>query len=245
MRSDFPLIIKAAFGGGGRGMRVVEKPSQLPSLLAEGPTRHSMPSAIPPSSSNATFPAPNTSRSKSSATNTATSSTSTNAIARCNAAIRKSSKSRPRCTSTRGPQELCDAAVALAKGIGYNNAGTVEFLYDMDRNDWFFIEMNPRIQVEHTVTECVTGIDLVRSQILIAGGEPLFGEEVAIPQQENIPCNGFAIQCRVTTEDPEKISRPTTAAFSTTARPPASASASTPHPAMPARSSRPTMTRCW
>ena len=78
-------------------------------------------------------------------------------------------------------KELCEAAVKLAAGIGYNNAGTVEFLYDMDQNDWFFIEMNPRIQVEHTVTECVTGIDLVRSQILIAQGNPLFGEEVAIP----------------------------------------------------------------
>ncbi|MCF7731547.1 MAG: pyruvate carboxylase, partial [Akkermansiaceae bacterium] len=98
-------------------------------------------------------------------------------------------------------KELCEAAVKLAKGIGYNNAGTVEFLYDMDRNDWFFIEMNPRIQVEHTVTECVTGIDLVRSQILIAQGNPLFGEELAIPPQEQIPCNGFAIQCRITTED--------------------------------------------
>ena len=59
-------------------------------------------------------------------------------------------------------KELCEAAVVLAKGIGYDNAGTVEFLYDMDKCDWFFIEMNPRIQVEHTVTECVTCIDLVR-----------------------------------------------------------------------------------
>ncbi|MGA0845526.1 MAG: pyruvate carboxylase, partial [Luteolibacter sp.] len=100
--------------------------------------------------------------------------------------------------------ELCQAAVKLAQGIGYNNAGTVEFLYDMDQNDWFFIEMNPRIQVEHTVTECVTGIDLVRSQILVAQGESLHGAELAIPEQEKIPCNGFAIQCRVTTEDPEK-----------------------------------------
>ena len=100
--------------------------------------------------------------------------------------------------------QLCEAAVKLARGIGYNNAGTVEFLYDMDRNDWFFIEMNPRIQVEHTVTECVTGIDLVRSQILVAQGLPLFGEELAIPPQDQMPCIGFAIQCRVTTEDPEK-----------------------------------------
>ena len=100
-------------------------------------------------------------------------------------------------------KELCDAAVTLAEGIGYDNAGTVEFLYDMDQNDWFFIEMNPRIQVEHTVTECVTGIDLVRSQILVAQGHALFGEEIALPPQDEIPCNGFAIQCRITTEDPE------------------------------------------
>ena len=113
----------------------------------------------------------------------------------------------PVCTLHLDPvirKELCDAAVKLANGIGYNNAGTVEFLYDMDQNDWFFIEMNPRIQVEHTVTECVTGIDLVRSQILVARGESLFGEEIAIPEQDKIPCNGFAIQCRITTEDPEK-----------------------------------------
>ena len=64
--------------------------------------------------------------------------------------------------------------------------------------------MNPRIQVEHTVTECVTGIDLVRSQILVAAGHTLFGEEIAIPKQEDMPCIGFAIQCRITTEDPEK-----------------------------------------
>jgi pyruvate carboxylase len=101
-------------------------------------------------------------------------------------------------------KELCEAAVTLAKGIGYNNAGTVEFLYDMDQKDWFFIEMNPRIQVEHTVTECVTGIDLVRSQILVAKGFSLFSPEIAIPPQAEIPCNGYAIQCRITTEDPER-----------------------------------------
>jgi pyruvate carboxylase len=98
--------------------------------------------------------------------------------------------------------ELCDAAVKIAKGIGYNNAGTVEFLYDYDRHEWFFIEMNPRIQVEHTVTEQITGIDLVRSQILVAAGARLHGPELALPAQDAIPRNGFAVQCRVTTEDP-------------------------------------------
>src|SRR5690606_13060323 len=99
--------------------------------------------------------------------------------------------------------ELLEAAVRLAVGTGYDNAGTIEFLYDMDSREWFFIEMNPRIQVEHTVTEVVTNIDIVRSQILIAQGHPLHGPEVDLPAQDKIPCNGNAVQCRVTTEDPE------------------------------------------
>ena len=98
--------------------------------------------------------------------------------------------------------ELCDAAVRLARAIGYNNAGTVEFLYDVDAREWFFIEMNPRIQVEHTVTEVITGIDLVRSQILVAQGHSLFSHEIDIPPQEDIPRNGYAVQARITTEDP-------------------------------------------
>ncbi len=100
-------------------------------------------------------------------------------------------------------RELCDAAARMAREIAYNNAGTVEFLYDLDRNEWFFIEMNPRIQVEHTVTEVITGVDLVRSQILIANGAALDGPELAIPPQEEIPRNGYAVQARITTEDPD------------------------------------------
>ena len=99
---------------------------------------------------------------------------------------------------------LCQAGVKLAEKVGYNNAGTVEFLLDQDTNEWFFIEMNPRIQVEHTVTEQITGIDIVRSQILVAMNKPLHGKEIGIPAQDLIPRNGCAIQCRVTTEDPEK-----------------------------------------
>ena len=101
-------------------------------------------------------------------------------------------------------KELCDAGVKLAEKIGYDNAGTVEFLLDQDTNEWFFIEMNPRIQVEHTVTEQITGIDIVRSQILVAMDKPLHGKQIGIPSQEDIPRNGCAVQCRVTTEDPEK-----------------------------------------
>ena len=100
-------------------------------------------------------------------------------------------------------RELCDAAARMAREIRYDNAGTVEFLYDLDRHEWFFIEMNPRIQVEHTVTEVITGLDLVRAQILIAQGHSLHSDEVGMPRQADIPRNGYAIQCRITTEDPE------------------------------------------
>lgn len=98
-------------------------------------------------------------------------------------------------------QELCDAALAIGRAVNYENAGTVEFLVNRDTNEWYFIEVNPRIQVEHTVTEEVTGIDIVKSQILIAQGTPLTHEEIDITQ-EKVRTNGFAIQCRVTTEDP-------------------------------------------
>jgi pyruvate carboxylase len=104
--------------------------------------------------------------------------------------------------------ELCEAAGRLARKAKYRNAGTVEFLYDVDAKNWYFIEVNPRIQVEHTVTEMVTGIDLVRSQILVAQGHKLHEEPLALPAQQSIPLNGAALQCRVTTEDPEKSFAP-------------------------------------
>lgn len=97
-------------------------------------------------------------------------------------------------------QRLCEDALKIAKAVNYRSAGTVEFLIDKDENH-YFIEMNPRIQVEHTVTEMTTGIDLVQSQILIAEGYSLDSPEVNIRQEEIRP-RGYAIQCRVTTEDP-------------------------------------------
>ncbi|KZE38269.1 pyruvate carboxylase [Bhargavaea cecembensis] len=97
-------------------------------------------------------------------------------------------------------EEICGAAVRLMKNAGYINAGTVEFLVDGD--NFYFIEVNPRIQVEHTITEMVTGIDIVHSQIYIAEGKNLSDPETGIPAQESIPLFGFAIQSRVTTEDP-------------------------------------------
>ena len=112
------------------------------------------------------------------------------------------------------PQKTVEAlradAVKIAKHVGYVNAGTVEFLVDKASGQHYFIEMNPRIQVEHTVTEMVTGIDLVRAQILIAEGYPLSHPCIGLSSQEDLRINGYAIQCRVTTEDPANNFAPDT-----------------------------------
>ena len=97
-------------------------------------------------------------------------------------------------------ERICDAALQLMNNIRYINAGTVEFLVSGD--EFFFIEVNPRVQVEHTITEMITGIDIVKTQILVADGANLFDERVSMPQQEEIQTLGYAIQCRITTEDP-------------------------------------------
>jgi len=100
-------------------------------------------------------------------------------------------------------KSLCDAAVRLAKHVDYDCAGTVEFLFDTEAGRFYFIEVNPRIQVEHTVTEMVTGVDLIKSQILITQGVDLSDPEINLPDQASVQTQGFAFQCRVTTEDPE------------------------------------------
>ncbi|WP_397428359.1 pyruvate carboxylase [Priestia flexa] len=96
--------------------------------------------------------------------------------------------------------QICDAAVQLMANVSYINAGTVEFL--VSGKEFYFIEVNPRVQVEHTITEMITGVDIVQSQILIADGYDLHSDVVAIPKQEEIITHGYAIQSRVTTEDP-------------------------------------------
>lgn len=95
---------------------------------------------------------------------------------------------------------ICNAAIQLMENVSYVNAGTVEFLVADDQ--FYFIEVNPRVQVEHTVTEMITGVDIVQSQILIAEGHGLHSEKVNIPEQADIPLFGYAIQSRITTEDP-------------------------------------------
>ena len=106
-------------------------------------------------------------------------------------------------------QIIFDSAIRLSKTVGYRNAGTLEFLVDADNNP-YFIEMNPRIQVEHTVSEEITNIDLVQSQILVAEGYPLDSDEINIKSQDDVHCDGYSIQTRVTTEDPANNFMPDT-----------------------------------
>ncbi|MDR1272348.1 MAG: ATP-grasp domain-containing protein, partial [Clostridiales Family XIII bacterium] len=106
-------------------------------------------------------------------------------------------------------ERICADAVKIAKAVGYVSAGTVEFMVDRS-GEYFFIEMNPRIQVEHTVTEMVTGVDLVRAQILIAEGKKLSDPLIGIGSQDDVGVHGYSIQCRVTTEDPKNGFAPDT-----------------------------------
>jgi len=200
----FPLIIKAAFGGGGRGMRVVHRAGDLANLLDEAQAEAGRAFGNP-----AVFLEKYIPRAKHIEVQVLGDQHG-NVIhlhERDCSVQRRHQKVVEVAPSFGLPEkvvnELCDAAARMAREIRYDNAGTVEFLYDLDRHEWFFIEMNPRIQVEHTVTEVITGLDLVRAQILIAQGHSLHSDEVGMPRQADIPRNGYAIQCRITTEDPE------------------------------------------
>jgi pyruvate carboxylase len=200
----FPLIIKAAFGGGGRGMRVVQKAGDLDSLLdeAQGEAERAFGNA-------AVFLEKYIPRAKHIEVQVLGDRHGhVLHLHERDCSVQRRHQKVVEIAPSIGLKdkvrhELCEAAVRIAKEIGYDNAGTVEFLLDLDTDQWFFIEMNPRIQVEHTVTEEITGIDLVRSQILIAQGAELHGPELALPMQDAIPRKGCAVQCRVTTEDPE------------------------------------------
>ena len=200
----YPLIVKASFGGGGRGMRVVRSPDELTgridearaeaqrtfgdgSVFLERFVRHARHIEVQILADEHGSVVHLWERD-------------------CSVQRRhqKVVELAPAANFDPGlRQSICDAAIRVARATGYVNAGTVEFLVDSDTGEWFFIEVNPRVQVEHTVTEQVTGIDIVRSQILVAQGCHLHEQPLAIPHQEEIPTRGYAIQCRITTEDPE------------------------------------------
>ncbi|MDR0788277.1 MAG: pyruvate carboxylase [Gemmatimonadota bacterium] len=200
----FPLIIKAAFGGGGRGMRVVQNAESLERLIDEARGEAERSFGNP-----AIFLEKYIQRAKHIEVQILGDRYG-NVIhlhERDCSVQRRHQKVVEVAPSFGLPEEvvnaLCDAAARMAREIRYDNAGTVEFIYDLDTHEWFFIEMNPRIQVEHTVTEVITGLDLVRAQILIAEGHALHSPRVGMPLQVDVPRKGYAIQCRITTEDPE------------------------------------------
>src|SRR5437764_7271047 len=200
----YPVIVKAAMGGGGRGMRVVHDAAQLDALFEEAQgeahsafgdasvflekylprARHLEVQILADHHGNLLHLYERDC-----------------SVQRRHQKVVEVAPAANLSASIR--RELCEAALSLARKANYRNTGTVEFLYDVDSHKWYFIEVNPRIQVEHTVTEMVTGIDLVRSQILVAQGHQLHEPPMSLPNRENIPLNGAALQCRVTTEDPE------------------------------------------
>jgi pyruvate carboxylase len=202
-RIGFPLIVKAAFGGGGRGMRVVDSAADFTSKLQEA----SQESAAA-FGNNAVFLERYIRRAKHVEIQIIgdTHGKILHLYERDCSVQRRHQKVVEIAPAIGLPQNvrsaLAEAAVTLARATNYYNAGTVEFLVDADTHEWFFIEVNPRVQVEHTVTEMVTGIDIVRTQIQVAQGLSLRDEEVGLPQQSDIPLHGTALQCRVTTEDP-------------------------------------------
>jgi pyruvate carboxylase len=199
----YPLIVKAAFGGGGRGMRVVERPEDLKSRIEEA--RQEAGAAF---GNDAVFLERYIRRARHIEIQILADHHGNIlhlferdcSVQRRNQKVVEVAPAVSLDPSIRSA--LADAAVSLARTAGYRNAGTVEFLVDADTGQWYFIEVNPRVQVEHTVTEMVTGIDIVRCQIQIAQGLGLHDAEINLPAQQDIPVHGYALQCRVTTEDP-------------------------------------------
>src|SRR6185312_3160086 len=200
----FPVMLKASWGGGGRGMRVVESEGQL--LEAVGAARREAHAAF---GKDEVYLEKLIRRARHVEVQILGDSHGNlvHLYERDCTVQRRNQKVVERAPaaflSDAQRSELCAAALAIGRAVGYRAAGTVEFLQDADTGKFYFIEVNPRIQVEHTVTECVTGIDLVKAQIRIAAGARIGTPESGVPGQDAIRVNAHALQCRVTTEDPE------------------------------------------
>ncbi len=200
----YPVMLKASWGGGGRGMRVIESDEQLPEMVAAARreakaafgndevyleklvrrARHVEVQILGDRHGNLVH-----------------------LFERDCTVQRRNQKVVERAPAVflddDRRQELCELGLRIGRAVDYLNAGTVEFLQDADTGRFYFIEVNPRIQVEHTVTEVVTGIDIVKAQIRIAEGATIGTPASGVPAQADIRIAGHAIQGRVTTEDPE------------------------------------------
>jgi pyruvate carboxylase len=199
----YPLMLKASWGGGGRGMRPIHGPNELAEKVLEGRreaeaafgngegylekmitrARHVEVQILGDESGNIYH-----------------------LWERDCSVQRRNQKVVERAPapylSEAQREEICSLGKKICAHVGYTCAGTVEFLMDMETGNFYFIEVNPRVQVEHTVTEEVTGIDIVRAQILIAEGKSL-PEATGVASQQDVKLNGHALQCRITTEDPQ------------------------------------------
>ena len=203
-RVGYPVMLKASFGGGGRGMRVVSRPRDLETALGEA--RREAGAAF---GREEVFVERHVARAKHIEVQVlGDRSGSLVHLWERDCSVQRRHQKVVEIAPSVGlaphlREAMCEAAVRMCREVSYESAGTVEFLVDLDRDEYYFLEVNPRIQVEHTVTEMVTGVDLVRSQILIAQGHALHGDVVRVPEQSQITTRDVALQCRITTEDPE------------------------------------------
>ena len=200
--AGYPLIIKAAAGGGGRGMRVARNQRELLEGLASAASEARAAFGNPAVFLERYLEHPKHIEVQVLGDNYGN---LVHFFERDCSIQRRHQKvvefAPALCLSDEQRRSLCEAALKVARHVNYRNAGTVEFLLDQEGN-FYFIEMNPRIQVEHTVTEMITGRNLVQAQILVAQGLRLSDPEIDIPNQDAVTMRGYAIQCRITTEDP-------------------------------------------
>jgi len=200
----YPVMLKASWGGGGRGMRIVEEPGQLAEMVAAA--RREAKAAF----GNDEVYLEKLIRRARHVEVQVLGDHHGNLVhlwERDCTVQRRNQKVVERAPAVfmddGARRDLAALALRIGEAAGYVNAGTVEFLQDADSGQFYFIEVNPRIQVEHTVTEMVTGVDLVKAQIRVAQGARIGEEDSGVPRQEDIRISGHAMQCRVTTEDPE------------------------------------------
>jgi acetyl-CoA carboxylase, biotin carboxylase subunit len=199
---SYPLMIKAAAGGGGRGIRVVETPAGLEAAFDQAAAE-----AKAAFGDGALYLEKFIGRARHIEVQILGDGTEAVHLYERECSIQRRRQKiweeAPAAVLTPAVRErLCASAVALAKSVGYRGAGTLEYLYDDESGDFYFIEMNTRIQVEHPVTEMITGVDLVREMLRIAGGEPLR------LSQGDISPRGHAIEARINAEDPDRDFRP-------------------------------------
>ncbi len=202
-RIGYPVMIKAAMGGGGRGMRLVENAAQLADALEQARREAGTAFGIPD-----VFLEKCVRQARHIEVQLLGDQHGqlVHLYERDCSLQRRHQKMVEMAPApnldARVRQQILEAALAIGRIVRLDNAGTVEFLYDVDSGQFYFIEVNPRIQVEHTVTEEVTGYDIVKCQILVAQGYPLSHPEIDLGDQRQVTVTGYAVQCRVTTEDP-------------------------------------------